>query len=86
VLTAGLNANGDVDRSDTQQRADKGTSQERAHNAYHDIEQQALLRIRSHDPAGNITDDRSSDEINDKIHFFFSFLSVSDSRLPVFGG
>jgi hypothetical protein len=44
-----------------------------------------LLRIRSHDPAGHITDNCSSDKVNDKVHFLFSFLNVSNTRLPVFG-
>ena len=50
-----------------------GYSRERAHDAYHDIEDQALLRIRMHDPTGYITDDRSSNKIDNEVHFFFSF-------------
>ena len=48
-------------------------SQERANDAYDDILQQALLRIRSHDLAGDITDDCSSNKIYDEVHLFFSF-------------
>src|SRR3972149_67837 len=81
----GWEGDGLVDCPDTQQRGDKPTSNESADDAYHDIEQQALLRIRSHDPTGNITADRSSNEIYDEVHFFFSFLNVSNTRLPVFG-
>jgi len=69
----GWKGNGVVDCPDTQQRADQVTSQERANYAYHDIEQQTLLRIRAHDPAGDVTDDRSSNEIYDEVHFFSPF-------------
>jgi hypothetical protein len=68
----GWDGDGIVDRPDTQQWADKVTSQECTKNAYGDIKQQALLRIRSHDPTGDITDDRSSNEVYDEVHFFFS--------------
>ena len=69
----GWESDGVIDCPNTQQWADKVTSYERAYDTYHDIEQQALLRIRAHDPAGYITDDRSSNEIYDEVPFFFSF-------------
>jgi hypothetical protein len=77
--------NGIVDRPNTHQGANKSPSQEGADNAYHDIEQRTLLRICIHDPTRNITDDGTHNEVYDEVHFFFSFLNVSNSRFSVFG-
>ena len=42
------------------------------HDTHDHILQQTLLRIHSHDPAGNTTNNCSSDEINNEIHFWLS--------------
>jgi hypothetical protein len=69
----GRDGDGVIDRSDTQQGADKVTSQERPNHADYDIQQKALLRIRPHDPAGDITDECSGNEIYNDVQLFFSF-------------
>jgi hypothetical protein len=57
----GRNGDGIIDCSNAQQRADEVTGQESANDTYDDIEQQTLLRIRSHDPAGDVPNDGSCD-------------------------
>jgi hypothetical protein len=69
----GWDGNGFIDRSHTQQWADEITSQKGADNAHDNIEQQTLLRIRTHNPAGDITYNRSGYEIDDNVHFL-SFI------------
>jgi hypothetical protein len=70
----GWDGDGIVDCPDAKQWTEEVTSQECTYDAHDDIEQQTLLRIGMHDPAGNIADDGSSDEVYDKVHFFFILL------------
>jgi hypothetical protein len=79
----GRKGDGIIDRPNTQERADEITSKERADNTDYDIEQCPLLRIRVHDPTSDKTNDRSSNEVYDEIHFLllYKYFKFTVSRV-----